>query len=250
MRQVALDTETTGLDVKLGNRVIEVAAVEIVNRQLSGVYFHRYVNAGRDSEPGALEVHGLTTEFLADKPRFPEIARDLVGFIDGAELIIHNAAFDIEFLNAELALAGLEPLTRYCGPVIDSLLLARELRPGKRNNLDALCEAYAIDRSGRVRHGALIDTRLLAQVYLAMTRGQDRLVIDAAPADRLAAGSDAVLSTLSLPVILADADEAAAHEARLDAIDKAARGVSLWRQAGAAAGEGTASAGTSAATST
>jgi len=237
IRQVALDTETTGLDVKLGNRVIEVAAVEIINRQLSGVYFHRYVNADRDSEPGALEVHGLTTEFLADKPRFPEIARDLLEFIDGAELIIHNAAFDIEFLNAELALAGLDPLTRHSGPIIDSLLLARELRPGKRNNLDALCEAYSIDRSGRVRHGALIDTRLLAQVYLAMTRGQDRLVIDTAPADRLAAGDDAVLSTLVLPVVVADDAETAAHEARLDAIDKAARGVSLWRQAAAQASD-------------
>jgi len=229
-RQVALDTETTGLDVKLGNRVIEVAAVEIVNRQLSGVHFHRYVNADRDSEPGALEVHGLTREFLADKPRFPEIAHDLLAFIDGAELIIHNAAFDIEFLNAELAHAGLEPLTHYCGPVVDSLALARELRPGKRNNLDALCEAYSIDRSGRVRHGALIDTRLLAQVWLAMTRGQDQLVIDAMPMDRLSDGSEAVLSALALPVIVADAHEAAAHEARLDAIDKAARGVSLWRQ--------------------
>lgn len=229
-RQIALDTETTGLDVKLGNRVIEVAAVEIINRQLSGVYFHRYVNAERDSEPGALEVHGLTTEFLADKPRFPEIAHDLLAFIDGAELIIHNAAFDIEFLNAELARTGLEPLTHYCGPVVDSLALARELRPGKRNNLDALCEAYAIDRRGRVRHGALIDTRLLAQVWLAMTRGQDRLVIDTAPADRLADGQEAVLSALDLPVIAADAAEAAAHEARLDAIEKAARGVSLWRQ--------------------
>ncbi len=233
IRQVALDTETTGLDVKLGNRVIEVAAVEIVNRQLSGVYFHRYVNAGRDSEPGALEVHGLSSEFLADKPAFPEIARDLVEFIDGAELIIHNAAFDIEFLDAELALAGLEPLSRYCGPVIDSLALARELRPGKRNNLDALCEAYSVDRSGRVRHGALIDTRLLAQVYLAMTRGQDRLVIDNAPADRLAAGIETDLAALALPVITAEAAEVAAHEARLDAIDKASRGQSLWRQPGA-----------------
>ena len=197
------------------------------------MYFHRYVNAGRDSEPGALEVHGLSSEFLADKPAFPEIARDLVEFIDGAELIIHNAAFDIEFLDAELALAGLEPLSRYCGPVIDSLALARELRPGKRNNLDALCEAYSVDRSGRVRHGALIDTRLLAQVYLAMTRGQDRLVIDNAPADRLAAGIETDLAALALPVIAAEAAEVAAHEARLDAIDKASRGQSLWRQPGA-----------------
>jgi DNA polymerase-3 subunit epsilon len=230
IRQVALDTETTGLDVKLGHRVIEIAAIEIINRQLSGVYFHRYLNADRDSDPGALEVHGLTREFLADQPRFPEVARDLIEFVRDTELIIHNASFDIEFLNAELALAGLEPLTRYCGPVIDSLALAREIRPGKRNNLDALCEAYSVDRSGRVRHGALIDTRLLAQVYLAMTRGQDRLVIDTAPAERIAAGGAQALASMVLPVIEADAAELAAHEARLDALDKAARGGSLWRQ--------------------
>lgn len=233
IRQVVLDTETTGLDVKLGHRVIEIAAIEIVNRQLSGTYFHRYLNVDRDSDPGALEVHGLTRDFLAGHPPFSEIARDLVEFIRDAELIIHNATFDIEFLNAELTLAGLEPVTRVCGTVVCSLTLARELRPGKRNNLDALCEAYSIDRSGRVRHGALIDTRLLAQVYLAMTRGQDSLVIDASPASRRSAGDLPALSTLLLPVLLADADELAAHEARLDALGKSARSGSLWRQAAA-----------------
>jgi DNA polymerase III subunit epsilon len=230
IRQIALDTETTGLDVKLGHRVIEVAAIEIINRQLTGVYFHRYLNADRDSDPGALEVHGLTRDFLADQPRFPEVARDLLAFIRDAELVIHNAPFDVEFLNAELALAEMEPLDRCCARVIDSLALARELRPGKRNNLDALCEAYGVDRSGRVRHGALIDTRLLAQVYLAMTRGQDSLVIERAPANRLAAGEQTALAALDLPVLAADADELAAHEARLDALAKSARGGAVWRQ--------------------
>jgi DNA polymerase-3 subunit epsilon len=230
VRQVALDTETTGLDAKLGHRVIEVAAIESVHRQLSGSYFHRYIDAGRDSDPGALEVHGLTREFLLDKPKFPEVARDLIEFVRDAELIIHNAAFDIEFLNAELALAGLEPLTLYTGPIIDSLALARELRPGKRNNLDALCEAYSIDRSGRVRHGALIDTRLLAQVYLAMTRGQESLVIDSASAGRIAAADRPSLADWVLPVIEADDDERAAHEARLDALAKASKGQVIWRQ--------------------
>lgn len=229
IRQVALDTETTGLDVKLGHRVIEIAAIEIVNRQLSGSHFHCYVDAGRDSDPGALEVHGLTREFLADKPVFADVARDLIEFVRGAEVIIHNAAFDIEFLNAELALAGLAPLTTYCGSVLDSLALARELRPGKRNNLDALCEAYSVDRSGRVRHGALIDTRLLAQVYLAMTRGQDSLVIDSGPANSRAAADRPSLDSLVLPVIEADAEELAAHEARLDALVKPSRGQVLWR---------------------
>jgi len=229
IRQVALDTETTGLDVKLGHRVIEIAAIEIVNRQLSGSHFHCYVDAGRDSDPGALEVHGLTREFLADKPVFADVARDLIEFVRGAEVIIHNAAFDIEFLNAELALAGLAPLTTWCGPVLDSLALARELRPGKRNNLDALCEAYSVDRSGRVRHGALIDTRLLAQVYLAMTSGQDSLVIDSGPANSRAAADRPALGSLVLPVIEADAEELAAHEARLDALVKSYGRQVLWR---------------------
>lgn len=237
VRQVALDTETTGLDVKLGHRVIEIAAVEIVNRQLSGSCFHRYLDAGRDSDPGALDVHGLTREFLADQPRFPAVARELIEFIRDAELIIHNATFDIEFLDAELALAGLQPLTTYCATVVDSLALAREIRPGKRNNLDALCESYSIDRSGRVRHGALIDTRLLAQVYLAMTRGQDSLVMDTATVDPLTAAGAEALSSLLLPVLAAEPAELAAHEARLDAIDKAARGGALWRLPDAQAGE-------------
>lgn len=231
IRQIALDTETTGLDARLGHRVIEIAAVEIVNRQLTGEVFHRYLNPDRDSDPGALEIHGLTREFLTDKPRFPEVAGELLAFVSGAELVIHNAAFDVEFLDAELAAAGLPTIVSHCPSIIDSLALARELRPGKRNSLDALCEAYGVDRSSRVRHGALIDTRLLAQVYLAMTRGQDSLVIDAAAASGDAAGAEPwAPQALALPVIEADEVELAAHEARLDALDRAARSGALWRQ--------------------
>jgi len=235
VRQIALDTETTGLDARLGHRVIEIAAVEIVNRQLTGEVFHRYLNADRDSDPGALEIHGLTREFLADKPRFPEIAGDLLAVIADAELVIHNAAFDVEFLDAELAAAGLSPIGSACRSIVDSLALARELRPGKRNSLDALCEAYGVDRSSRVRHGALIDTRLLAQVYLAMTRGQDSLVIDAAAvAVESSAGGGWDPARVSLAVVEADASELAAHEARLDAIERAARGGALWRRSASA----------------
>jgi DNA polymerase-3 subunit epsilon len=231
IRQIALDTETTGLDARLGHRVIEIAAVEIVNRQLTGEYFHRYLNPDRDSDPGALEIHGLTRDFLSDKPRFGDVAGDLLAFVSGAELVIHNAAFDVEFLDAELGAIGQPPIARHCPSIVDSLALARELRPGKRNSLDALCEAYGVDRSSRVRHGALIDTRLLAQVYLAMTRGQDSLVIDAAAAAIDAQGSERWSPEgLALPVIEADAQEAAAHEARLDALDRAARGGALWRR--------------------
>ena len=231
IRQIALDTETTGLDARLGHRVIEIAAVEIVNRQLTGEVFHRYLNADRDSDPGALEIHGLTRDFLADKPRFGDVAAELLAFVAGAELVIHNAAFDVEFLDTELAAIGHPPIGHHCPSIVDSLALARELRPGKRNSLDALCEAYGVDRSSRVRHGALIDTRLLAQVYLAMTRGQDSLVIDAAvAATEETGGAGWAPQSLALPVVEADADEVAAHEARLDALDRAVRGTSLWRQ--------------------
>src|SRR5476649_1095781 len=181
MRQIILDTETTGLDPKLGHRVIEIAAVEIIDRRPTGNHFHRYVNPGRASEEGALEVHGLTEEFLRDKPKFGDIAKEFLEFLGGAELIIHNAAFDCAFLDAELGLLDLKPIAGYCPHVIDTLRMARDLHPGKKNNLNALCDRYQIDNSTRTLHGALLDANLLAEVYLALTRGQDSLIIDAAP---------------------------------------------------------------------
>ncbi|MEO8038546.1 MAG: DNA polymerase III subunit epsilon, partial [Betaproteobacteria bacterium] len=163
MRQIVLDTETTGLDPGLGHRIVEIACVEIVNRRPGERDFHRYVNAERASDPGALEVHGLTEEFLADHPRFRDVARDLLEFVQGAELIIHNAPFDVAFLDAELARLDLPPIGRHVASITDSLRLAKDLHPGKRNSLDALCERYAIDNSARTLHGALLDARLLAE---------------------------------------------------------------------------------------
>ncbi|HUO44350.1 MAG TPA: DNA polymerase III subunit epsilon [Burkholderiales bacterium] len=228
MRQIALDTETTGFEPSLGHRIVEVAAVELVNRQLTGNRFHRYINPGRASDEGALQVHGLTEEFLRDKPGFHEIVAEFLDFIAGAELVIHNAPFDTAFLDHELRLLDMKPLTEYCGSIVDTLRLARDLHPGKKNNLDALCERYQVDRSRRTRHGALIDTELLAQVYLAMTRGQDSLnmlVEPAAPA-ALQPGGGAVLD---LAVIAANPDELAEHEKQLADIDRISNG-SLWHR--------------------
>ena len=224
-----LDTETTGLEPEQGHRVIEIAGVELVNRRLTGNDFHRYLDPERDSEVGALEVHGLSTEFLRGKPKFHEIAGEFLDFVQGAELVIHNAAFDVAFLDRELDLAGLKPLSEYCAGVVDTLRMARELHPGKRNALDALCERYGIDNSARTLHGALLDARLLGEVYLAMTRGQESLImaeVDAAPAGE--AAGDAGLAPLDLVVIAAAADEIAAHEQRLADIDKASKGKCLW----------------------
>ena len=163
-RQVILDTETTGLNARLGDRILEIGCVELLNRRLTDNHFHRYVNPGRDSEEGALKVHGITSEFLADKPRFEEIAQDLLRYVEGAEVIIHNAAFDVEFLDAELGRLKLPPFSQHCAGVFDTLKHARELHPGKRNSLDALCERYQIDNSHRTLHGALLDASLLAVV--------------------------------------------------------------------------------------
>jgi DNA polymerase III subunit epsilon len=230
MRQIILDTETTGLDPALGNRIIEIGAVEIVNRQPTGKHFHRYVNPERDSEDGALQVHGITSEFLADKPKFREVAQEFLDYVKGAELVIHNAPFDIAFLNHELRLLDLKPVKTYCPSVIDTLKLARELHPGKRNSLDALCERYQIDNAGRTLHGGLLDAQLLAEVYLAMTRGQGMLMIDAAPA----AASQSEINTrekIEVMVLRASAEELAAHDAQLTEIDKASGGKCLWKSA-------------------
>ncbi len=231
MRQIVLDTETTGLDPKDGHRVIEVGALELVGRRLTDRRLHRYLNPERDSDPGALNVHGLTREFLADKPLFAEIADELVAFVAGAEVIIHNAAFDLSFLDAEFARLGRAPFARHCATVTDSLRLARELHPGKRNSLDALCERYGVSNRHRTLHGALLDAGLLGEVYLAMTRGQDSLVMELGAQQR--SDDDAPVAPEQLVVVLADAQERAAHEALLDSIEKEARAPAVWRRGAA-----------------
>ncbi len=227
-RQIFLDTETTGLDPKLGHRVIEVAGVEMVNRRLTGKHFHRYLNPGRDSEEGALQVHGLTTEFLSDKPKFTEIADELLDYISGAELIIHNAPFDVGFLDSELALARKKRLKTYCPEVTDTLRMAKDLHPGKRNGLDSLCDRYQIDNSARTLHGALLDAELLAEVYLAMTRGQNSLMIEAETVSTEVRVPAFKRGELKLMVLRASVEEIAEHEAQLVEIDKASGGA-LWR---------------------
>ncbi|MCX4160650.1 MULTISPECIES: DNA polymerase III subunit epsilon [Paraburkholderia] len=232
MRQIILDTETTGLNARTGDRIIEIGCVELVNRRLTGNNLHFYINPERDSDPGALVVHGLTTEFLRDKPKFAEIAAPLRDFISDAELIIHNAPFDIGFLDAEFALLGLPSFSKNCGEVIDTLVRAKAMFPGKRNSLDALCDRFGISNAHRTLHGALLDSELLAEVYLAMTRGQESLVIDmigesAASGDAHAPG--VALDALELPVIVASDEELAEHQALLDGLDKSIKGTSVWR---------------------
>ena len=229
-RQIILDTETTGLDPKLGHRIIEVAGVELVNRRLTGRHFHRYVNPERDSDEGALQVHGLTREFLADKPKFHEIADEFLEYAAGAELVIHNAPFDIGFLDNELALVRKKRIKTYCPEVIDTLRMAKDLHPGKRNGLDALCERYQIDNSARTLHGALLDAELLAEVYLAMTRGQESLIIEAETASTEIRAAGFNRGELKLVVLRADPEEVAAHEEQLADIDKVSGGA-LWRRA-------------------
>ncbi len=231
MRQIFLDTETTGLSADNGDRLVEIGLIEMVDRRLTGEHRHWYLNPERSSHPDALRVHGLTDEFLADKPRFAEIAQDLLDFVAGAELVIHNASFDLGFLDAELARLDLPPLARACAGVCDSLLLAREAFPGKHNSLDALCKRLEVDNSSRTLHGALLDAGLLAEVYIRMTRGQDSLVIDAGD-DRPGAVAIAAvdLSQFELPVLRASDAERAAHEAVLADLDKASGDKTLWRR--------------------
>ncbi len=230
MRQIILDTETTGLDPSLGHRIIEIAAVEIVNRRFTDRHYHQYLNPERDIEAGAIDVHGITGEFLQDKPKMREVAKEFLDFVSGAELIIHNASFDVGFLDHELALLALQPIGHYCPLITDTLKMARGLYPGKRNSLDALCERYQIDNSARTLHGALLDARLLAEVYLAMTRGQESLLMDIG--DASSPLLDAVLSDekLELIVLSATPDELAAHAGQLDDIDKASKGACLWKK--------------------
>lgn len=228
MRQVALDTETTGMDIASGNRIVEIGCIEIIQRVITGRKFHVYLNPDRDSEPGALQVHGLTREFLADKPRFSDVAQDLLDFIDDAELLIHNASFDLGFLNHELRLLSRNTRVEDQNPVIDTLTLARQLHPGQRNSLDALCKRYQVDNSGRSYHGALLDARLLADVYLGMTAGQGSLSLDVI-AQGPALSSTAPVDVIRIPRRQASSDELVVHEARISALEKKSGNASLWR---------------------
>ena len=232
MRQIILDTETTGLEPELGHRIIEIAGVELVNRRFTGHNFHRYCNPGRESDAGALEIHGLTSEFLSDKPKFKDVAAELLDFITGVELVIHNAAFDVAFLNRELDLVDLKRVTDYCPSVVDTLRMAKDLHPGKRNNLNALCERYQVDNSGRKLHGALLDAQLLAEVYLAMTRGQESLVMEVEATAAATVAAAAAHGKLDLVVVRATQEELAEHARLLGEIDKASKGATLWRRLG------------------
>jgi DNA polymerase-3 subunit epsilon len=228
VRQVILDTETTGLEWRQGERVIEIGCVELASRKLTGRHFHRYLNPERAIAAGAQAVHGLSDEFLADKPKFAEIVDEFLEFVAGSELIIHNAPFDVGFLDNELALLGREPLKAGVDNIIDTLRMARELRPGKKNSLDALCNEFGVDNSGRQLHGALLDAELLAEVYLGMTRGQESLMMDL----EVGAAEVAALAIGERPpirVLTASADELAAHERVLGEIDKDSKGKTLWR---------------------
>jgi DNA polymerase III subunit epsilon len=233
MRQVVLDTETTGLEVEQQHRIIEIGCVELVNRRLTGRSFHRYLNPERDIDEGALEVHGLSREQLAKEPRFADIQAELLEFVRDAELIIHNAPFDVAFLNAELArIEGVPGIADVCR-ILDTLPLARQMHPGQRNSLDALCKRYSVDNSHRDYHGALLDARLLAEVYLAMTGGQATLILSAeADPVRLRPRLEMPsleLAAVRIAVIEASEEELAAHERLLALLDRASDGKTVWR---------------------
>ncbi len=232
MRQIVLDTETTGLSAASGDRIIEIGCVELLHRKLTGNNKHFYLNPERDSHEDALKVHGISNEFLRDKPKFAQVAEELVEYLRGAEVIIHNAPFDVSFLNRELEMVGLPPITAIVSAVTDSLVMAKEMFPGKRNSLDALCGRLEVDNSGRTLHGALLDAELLADVYINMTRGQDALLIDVTPEEVQHADVPQIdLSGFDLPVLVASDEELAAHEAVLAQLDKSAGGQAIWRMA-------------------
>jgi DNA polymerase-3 subunit epsilon len=231
MRQIFLDTETTGLYPDQGDRLIEIGCVELVNRKLTGNNLHFYVNPGRDSHEEALKVHGITSEFLRDKPKFAEVVDSILSYVQDAEIIIHNATFDLGFLNKELELLGRPRFTEHVSGVVDTLVMAKEMFPGKRNSLDALCDRLDVDNSGRTLHGALLDAELLADVYINLTRGQDALLMEAAPAEEKGLVSVQVdLSSIDLPVLQANAQELGLHEEVLGQIDKSSGGKTVWKK--------------------
>jgi DNA polymerase-3 subunit epsilon len=230
MRQIFLDTETTGLSPENGDRIVEIGCVELLNRKLTGNNLHFYLNPERDSHEDALKVHGISNEFLKDKPKFGEIADELLEYLQGADVLIHNAPFDVGFINKELELQKRPPIKTYVNSVADTLAMAKDMFPGKRNSLDALCDRLGVDNSGRTLHGALLDAELLADVYIYMTRGQDALLIeveDSSDSKKLADAID--MQSLKLTVISASEQELGAHEEVLVQIDKASNGQTLWR---------------------
>jgi DNA polymerase III subunit epsilon len=230
MRQIVLDTETTGLSAETGDRIIEIGCVELVSRKLTGNNRHFYLNPERDSHEDALKVHGISNEFLRDKPRFAQVADELIEYLSDAEIIIHNAAFDVAFLDKELELLGRPGFTSFVSRVTDTLAMAKEMYPGKRNSLDALCDRLGVDNSSRTLHGALLDAELLADVYINLTRGQEALLID----DDAGASFGGIVTRVdlrqfTLPVLLASEQESAAHEEVLRQLDQASDGKTLWR---------------------
>ena len=232
MRQVFLDTETTGLSAEAGDRIIEIGCVELVNRKLTGNNLHFYLNPERDSHEDALKVHGISNEFLRDKPKFAEVVQQLVDYLQDAEVLIHNAPFDVSFLNKELSQTGHKAFGTYVNSIADTLVMAKEMFPGKRNSLDALCDRLEVDNSGRTLHGALLDAELLADVYINMTRGQDALLMEAETSDDQSRTTEYVdLSTLVLPVILASEQEVSQHQDVLTQLDKSSGGQTVWRKA-------------------
>ncbi len=234
MRQIFLDTETTGLSAEGGDRMIEIGCVELFNRKLTGNNLHFYLNPERDSHEDALKVHGISNEFLRDKPKFAQVAQEVIDYLRDAEVIIHNAAFDIGFLNKELERVGQAPFTRHVSNVIDTLVMAKQMYPGKRNSLDALCDRLGVDNSGRTLHGALLDAELLADVYINLTRGQEALLMeigDDQPKQQTDLQID--LSSYQLPVLRANENELTAHEDLLKQLDKSSGGKTVWRNLGA-----------------
>jgi len=226
MRQIFLDTETTGLYPAQGHRIIEIAAVEMINRRPTNNHYHVYLNPEREIDPAAQEVHGITLEFLQDKPLFEAVAQELVAFVSDAEVIIHNAPFDVGFLNSELGRIGLQPIETVCGKITDTLKMAKDSRPGQRNNLNALCSHFGIDNSKRTLHGALLDAELLAEVYMAMTRGQDSLVMDLGQTQQTPSSQFVANTERVLKVIRADETELSAHEEYVKSLAKA--GAKIW----------------------
>ena len=230
MRQIVLDTETTGLSADSGDRIIEIGCVELVARKLTGNNLHFYINPERDSHEDALKVHGISNEFLRDKPKFAEVADEVLRYVEGAEIIIHNAAFDVGFLDKELERLGKPEFKSFVSHITDTLAMAKQLYPGKRNSLDALCDRLGVDNSGRTLHGALLDAELLADVYINLTRGQEALLIDLGDLSTPggAQGERVDLTGFDLPVLQANSQELAAHDDVLAQIDKASGGRTVW----------------------